>query len=132
MTSSCPTERLFSDAGQVLTEKRSRLEPDLLADLVFCGENLDLVRDKSTDGGTVGDHEIDGSAISTAGLTSASKPTKRSTLHRPSTNVLELLKRRKMELDSKKEGANIQEVVEVDLDLPGQPSSIRCAAKQQQ
>ena len=53
MTSSAPTERLFSDAGQVLTEKRSRLEPDLLADLVFCGENLDCFRDKSTVGGTV-------------------------------------------------------------------------------
>ena len=32
-------------SGQVLTEKRNRLDPDLLADLVFCGENLDFVRD---------------------------------------------------------------------------------------
>ena len=29
----------------MLTEKRNRLDPDLLADLVFCGENLDFVRD---------------------------------------------------------------------------------------
>ena len=38
-------------SGQVLTEKRNRLDPDLLADLVFCGENLDFVRDRvETDG----------------------------------------------------------------------------------
>ena len=48
MSASAPTEGLFSEAGQVLTEKRklwNRLDPDLLADLVFCGENLDFVRD---------------------------------------------------------------------------------------
>jgi hypothetical protein len=30
-------------AGQILTDKRNRLEPELVADLVFCAEYLDFV-----------------------------------------------------------------------------------------
>ena len=41
MAGSAPSERLFSEAGDVLTKDRSRLDADLVEDLVFFGENLD-------------------------------------------------------------------------------------------
>ena len=34
------SERLFNEAGDVLTNDRSRLDAGLFEDLVFCGENF--------------------------------------------------------------------------------------------
>ena len=42
--SSAPIERYFSKARQALKESRNRLDPEVVHDLVFCAEHLDLVR----------------------------------------------------------------------------------------
>ena len=75
-------------SGQVLTEKRNRLDPDLLADLVFCGENLDFVRDG---------HRVENVAAAAAACSSGSSSRKsKGTVKLPS--VMELLKKRKEDL----------------------------------
>jgi hypothetical protein len=40
---STPTERLFSEAGNVMTVKRTQLAPNTLENLVFCKKNWNLV-----------------------------------------------------------------------------------------
>ena len=47
MGTAAPSERLFSRAGLTLTEKRNKLDPEIVNELVFCRENLSFVRPKT-------------------------------------------------------------------------------------
>ena len=90
-------------SGQVLTEKRNRLDPDLLADLVFCGENLDFVRDGHRVENVAAAAAACSSSRSTAaavaqqpGSSSSSSRKSKGSVKLPS--VMELLKKRKEDL----------------------------------
>ena len=90
-------------SGQVLTEKRNRLDPDLLADLVFCGENLDFVRDGHRVENVAAAAAACSSSSSTAaavaqqpGSSSSSSRKSKGSVKLPS--VMELLKKRKEDL----------------------------------
>ena len=98
-------------SGQVLTEKRNRLDPDLLADLVFCGENLDFVRDghrvENVAAAACSSSSTAAAVAQQPGSSSSSSRKSKGSVKLPS--VMELLKKRKEDLAGVVPSLHLQE-----------------------